>query len=764
MSAPADDSRRLVGAKPIRDIRLWVGRDKLLSELKADLLVERRKVLVLVGQGGIGKTSLAVKLLEACGVDLKTAKLQEECPFETVLYVQVEEGTTFDGVLAEFAQGLALELRDELQPEQAIALVIGALQRSRCLLVLDNLENVLQAGRSRSPEWGQLLWALVDRSHDSQILITSQEIPKDLANPNNSRGILDPMLARLIKVGSLELGDGVLLLKYYLQREQEKDLYWIVEQVGAHPFVLNHLAIVANEDYLDGNFSNYLKSHPKLITQDIEPVLNKQLSRHTDKVQHLLKRMGILRRAVDLRGLTFLRLYEDAWMQSQNLLSTASPMDFSEAEKQETYQLIEVLVGSSLVESYRPHPKHDLLYEIHPVIKKFLRNQFIAELPNFLQGFHAFYQGKDNLSRWLRDAISDYSLKFFSQNSSDSQFTHAIIDNAEWYINKDLLDLTFYLPILARVAVFNMHLGFDDEFQHISLLLIKIQIASGVHSGDGTTGLSKPSHLKELIEWNLGVGLIKIDLGEWTETKRLFSEALDLSRKIGNQGQIARSLYHLGRINQYLENWKEAKELYYQSLKLLDKLSDDESSATVWNLLGETELSLGYWHKAQKLHHKAMEVYERLDHKAEIATSWRLLGNIERYRGNWDVADDFYQKSLKISKELNDRSGIAISLECLGRNELDRGNLNAAETLLKDALSQMKELGVVLHIAEINADLAKLYSQRYELGDRDRAQDHYEIAHQLFTRLGTQKELEQLDNDWNSRTENSVNSLSEDIQ
>ena len=40
---------RLFGAEQIREVPLWVGRDQLLDDLRDDLLVRRRKVLVLVG-------------------------------------------------------------------------------------------------------------------------------------------------------------------------------------------------------------------------------------------------------------------------------------------------------------------------------------------------------------------------------------------------------------------------------------------------------------------------------------------------------------------------------------------------------------------------------------------------------------------------------------------------------------------------------------------------------------------------------------------
>jgi hypothetical protein len=147
---PDAPARRVFGSEQIRQVPLWVGQDELLAELKDDLLHRRRKVLVLVGQGGIGKTSLAVKLLEACGVD--GGMLSPDCGYERVLYLRVQEGMSFDGVMSLVRQGLDLGL-EGLPPSQRIDRVIGALQEQRHLLVLDNLEDVLRLGRAIEREW-----------------------------------------------------------------------------------------------------------------------------------------------------------------------------------------------------------------------------------------------------------------------------------------------------------------------------------------------------------------------------------------------------------------------------------------------------------------------------------------------------------------------------------------------------------------------------------------------------------------------------------
>ncbi|MFH7027756.1 MAG: tetratricopeptide repeat protein [Heteroscytonema crispum UTEX LB 1556] len=83
----------------------------------------------------------------------------------------------------------------------------------------------------------------------------------------------------------------------------------------------------------------------------------------------------------------------------------------------------------------------------------------------------------------------------------------------------------------------------------------------------------------------------------------------------------------------------------------------------------------------------------------------------------------------------------------LGKNERDRGNLEAAEKLSQQALAMAQELGMTHLAADVNYDLARLERQR---GNTEIAQQHYNTAHQIFQKLGAAKDLEKIEQEWNS--------------
>lgn len=69
-----------------------------------------------------------------------------------------------------------------------LTILIEYLQNHRCLLVLDNMETILQAGsriseyRNRYEEYARLIQRIGEAKHQSCLLLTSREKPKVIAH------------------------------------------------------------------------------------------------------------------------------------------------------------------------------------------------------------------------------------------------------------------------------------------------------------------------------------------------------------------------------------------------------------------------------------------------------------------------------------------------------------------------------------------------------------------------------------------------------
>nr|WP_253194285.1 winged helix-turn-helix domain-containing protein [Burkholderia cenocepacia] len=129
-----------------------VGRDAEIAQI-VDML-ERTPVITLVGAGGIGKTSLAVRV--AHGVRSRA--------HERVLFVELARASTRDDMLI----ALAAELGLDTSGVPAIDRIGDAFATSRCLLVLDNAEHIVDLVAS-------LVETLTSSAGSLRVLVTSRE-------------------------------------------------------------------------------------------------------------------------------------------------------------------------------------------------------------------------------------------------------------------------------------------------------------------------------------------------------------------------------------------------------------------------------------------------------------------------------------------------------------------------------------------------------------------------------------------------------------
>lgn len=166
--------------------------------------------------------------------DVKVVQEQHEC----VIYFKAQEGTSFDDVPGFLLiDGLGIQTADTLKTaDQKIAKIIEGLAQTRTLVVLDNLESILQpanhpqAGRAISPDWGKLLNALVYQ-HQSQTLLTSREVPADLADIRYEGAEPDSELVYIERISGVATVAGVEILRQRQLKDSVADLQWISERV-----------------------------------------------------------------------------------------------------------------------------------------------------------------------------------------------------------------------------------------------------------------------------------------------------------------------------------------------------------------------------------------------------------------------------------------------------------------------------------------------------------------------------------------------------
>jgi WD40 repeat protein len=222
------------------DVSVFYGRHQELETLKQWVAQDRCRVIAILGMGGIGKTTLSIKLAE----DL-------QAHFDVILWRSLRNAPFLVNSLDEWIQFLSHQtvLPQAESLDGKLRQLLNCLREQRCLLILDNYESVLQSGQSSGAysepyeDYGLLLRYLAETAHQSCLMLTSREKPKGFAA---REGTMLPV--RSLSLKGLEIDDVQQIFQTKgcgtVDRQVALNLS---EHYGGNPLALKIVSSVAGE-------------------------------------------------------------------------------------------------------------------------------------------------------------------------------------------------------------------------------------------------------------------------------------------------------------------------------------------------------------------------------------------------------------------------------------------------------------------------------------------------------------------------------------
>ncbi|PSB54190.1 NB-ARC domain-containing protein, partial [Chamaesiphon polymorphus] len=257
------------------------------------------RLVAILGMGGIGKTALTVKLVE---------RLHKN-GYEHIIWRSLRNAPPLTNVLADLLQFF----RDRQQQSDRgakgvsaqIAELIQYLRQSRCVVVLDNAESILQ-GKERAgiyragyEEYGELLRQVGEIRHQSCVILTSREKPKDIALLEGENNVV----RSLALAGIDDRSAQTIMEQRGISATTPNQWQDLSQNYAGNPLALKMVAAMTIELF-GGSLEQFLAriemENSSLLFDDIRDLLQQQFDRLSELERQVMYWLAINREFVSL--------------------------------------------------------------------------------------------------------------------------------------------------------------------------------------------------------------------------------------------------------------------------------------------------------------------------------------------------------------------------------------------------------------------------------------------------------------------------------
>ena len=314
------------------ELPYFYDRTSELSTLTQWILEAHTRLITIYGLSGIGKSAIALKLIE-----------QTQTEFDYIIWVSLTNTPTLSTLQTELKQFWGRS------PQPPLPTIIDYFRSSRCLVILDDVQNIFSSSQLAGQylagyeDYGKFFKQIATSSHQSCLILLSWEKPREITA---LEAVNRP--ARTLHLKGLgEQSTEILREKELTDEEKWSDLIALYQ---GHPSWLNIIASTIVELF-DGSVSQFLAHRTDLFLGDFEPLLEF----HLERLSESEKKVGY-------------------WLATQNepVDISQQPAD-SELSKSEFWQAIQSLGRRSLVEKVLVEGRS--MFFLNPVFKAYIQRK-----------------------------------------------------------------------------------------------------------------------------------------------------------------------------------------------------------------------------------------------------------------------------------------------------------------------------------------------------------------------------------------------------
>jgi len=695
-----------LGELPDTPPHSFIGRSEQLLKFERLLLQASTTTppyLVITGQGGAGKTTLAVELARW---------LVQTRRFQKTAFVCLEHlGDTravLDGIGRQLLPTFSVAEHGE---DKAWQLVEREIKNFRPLVLLDNCESLLPDRDGQPPLAAMDLQAF--------LAVCSQLQQAGASLLFTSREALPPPFAKSYPLGALSEAAAIALLKQVLalqslalpsdaggdKKQQLNALKTFVRQLNYHARAIvrvapiaAHKGFTASNDHFSQIMAELHAAHPDNRELSLYASLELSLRRLSAQHRQWVQTLAVFHGGFQVRVLAMVLEIETG--DAEQLASALVHVGLAEL-KNYSYHVIDPALSAYLKAhlsqaDYAQWQQHwvtamcalvNYLYQ-----QKFQDTQLAAqltllELPNCLALLNALPQYAEaeqtvKIAGWIEQLL---------QGIHQPQALALAVKTRQ--------------TAAASIGVWN-HQQFVSQKLDIECLVQKNELARAHAQADALLQQALQAGETAYAGADYDIALAYDELGRVLRTGGLSNAALmplqharhrfQALAEAGNQNavrMVSVTLMEQGNCLVDLGQLAAAAEYYQHGSAIFEQLNDKRSLAAGKIQLANVRLLQKDYAAALAAYVEAQKLFSQLHELFSVAVCWHQIGMVNREMRDFDAAEICYRESLNLNSQQGNKAGIGKSLIELGNLYTDWGRLESVVVFFRQAVDVFTQLG-----------------------------------------------------------------------
>ncbi len=697
-------------------LKYFFGRKEELERLNSGLLTN--KILIIRGIAGIGKTTLATKLV------------QDRVGKEPIFWFRFHEWNTLRNILTQLGKFLTnlgrtrlttyISSRRRIEIADVSEIIESDINGLKAILIIDDFQKIDPNLLSFFSALSEIITKVSDTV---LVVLTRKHIP--FYNPQDlqvTKNILELELSGLDQEGSKQL-----LLARQIRVENFKNLY---NFTAGHPLSLE----LINPDQLE---------FPKMLGQgDIMKYIHSEI---------------------------FSKLNPD----ERSLLNIASvfqypvPSELFFIDETISYTTIDRLLANSLLnETTNGYIAHDLVKEFfyHRLNPKLKQHYHTKAAEYYLLEYErlAYIEEKEISLKTDKSSGAALELEFGpSQDIKESKHL-SLIEAQYHYIRtgmfKDALELVMEHGVeLISKGYLDEFLGILNQFTKrdvdnkdwCNILLFKGDILTikgewdeALFYYDEAMKLSKAiGDGTRQSEAQRNLARIYFKRSDWTNALKNLKDALAISQMQKNDYGIANTYFWFGAISHRQGNYDQAIEYFNKCMEFAKKINYLPGIARTYSGLSDVYVDQGQYDKAIEYYEKSIDLLKKTGLVYQMSEVYNRIGVAYCKQGNKvDKALEYYNKRIEISSRIGDILGVGYSLSNAGEGYTIKNQLDLALQCCDRAMKIFKKTDEKRMIANTLMVYGMIYGHRR---DWDKAKDNFDAAIKISKSINAPEMLAQ---------------------